>query len=224
MGDFSYKLIRSHRRSIALVVARDATLTVRAPLRMPLRFVEMFLEERRDWVGRTIARVQEEHAHVSERRYEDGERFRFLGEEYPLRIVESAMKPLFFERGEFRMFQHSRHRARTLFAEWYRKEAKRIIEDRVSFFSNQHGLRFGKISIKDMRSRWGSCGPDGSLNFNLRLVMAPLSAIDYVVAHELAHLTHRDHSPLFWNAVAMMHPNYRQDRRFLAKNGHILEF
>lgn len=221
---FPYKLIRSRRRSVALVVARDATLVVRAPLRMPLYFIEAFLEERRDWVDRTVARVREENIHVLKRRYLDGEYFRFLGVEYPLRMVESASRPLLFESGEFLLFQHSRHRARSLFAAWYRREARRILEERTALISNQHGLRPERISIKDMRSRWGSCGPDGSLNFNMRLVMAPLSVIDYVVAHELAHLLHRNHSRVFWDMVAMMHPNYQQDRRFLSKNGNLLEF
>lgn len=223
-NSLSYKLIRSRRRSVALVVARDATLVVRAPLRMPIRFIESFLEERRDWVDRTVARVRKESVHVSKRQYVDGELFRFLGVEYPLRIVGSASRPLLFESGEFRLFQHSRHRARALFAAWYRREAKLIFEERTALLSNQHGLRPGRIAIKDMRSRWGSCGLDGSLNFNMRLVMAPISVVDYVVAHELAHLLHRDHSRVFWNMVAMIHPNYRQDRRFLSKDGYLLEF
>lgn len=224
MDDFSYKLIRSRRRSVALVVARDATLVVRAPLRMPLHFIESFLEERRNWVDQTVARVRKENAQISERQYADGEHFRFLGVEYPLRIVESASRPLLFESEEFHLFQHSRHRARALFAIWYRREAKRILEERTALLSNRHRLRPGRISIKDMRSRWGSCGSNGSLNFNMRLVMAPISVIDYVVAHELAHLLHRNHSRVFWDMVAMMHPNYRQDRRFLSKDGYLLEF
>lgn len=224
MNALPYKLVRSRRRSVALVVSKDATLTVRAPLRTPVHFIESFLEERRSWIERAVTRVREEYAPVLERHYVDGEHFLFLGQEYPLCIVESASKPLVFENGEFQLFRHSCYRARALFAEWYRHQAHRVIGERTMVFAEQHVLQFGRISIKDMRSRWGSCGPDGSLNFSLRLVLAPLSVIDYVVAHELAHLTHRNHSRAFWDTVAKMHPNYRQDRRYLARSGHQLEF
>ena len=81
------------------------------------------------------------------------------------------------------------------------------------------GRDIREVRVGDYRSRWGSCAPDGTLAFSWRLVMAPDWVLDYVVAHEVAHLAHMDHSPAFWAVVARLVPDYPRHRRWLAANG-----
>jgi predicted metal-dependent hydrolase len=222
MPPFPYKLVRSRRRSVALTVARDATVTVRVPLRTPIDFIESFLKEKCEWIEKTLAKVRE-RARERERRYEDGEIFWYLGERYPLRVSERARLSVVFSGGEFVMAKRFHPRAKEVFSRWYTREAKRILSDRVRFLARENKLAYGAIKVNAARTRWGSCSGKGNLNFSFRLAMAPLSVIDYVVAHELAHLVHRDHSRNFWRKVASMLPEFETERRWLKKNGHLLE-
>lgn len=222
MSSLSYKLVRSRRRSVALTVARDATLTVRAPLRTPIGFIESFLEEKLEWIRKTLTKVQEQ-TRERERRYEDGETFWYLGERYPLRVSEEATSPLTFSKGEFVMARSFHSRAKDVFSWWYKRVAKKILLERVRFFARENNLSYKTIKVNSARTRWGSCSGKGNLNFSFRLVMAPLSVIDYVVVHELAHLAHKNHSKTFWRAVSVMLPTFETERRWLKKNGHVLE-
>lgn len=222
MRPFPYRLVRTRRKSVALSVARDATLTVRAPLRTPIDFIESFIEEKLPWVERVMERMRAEPS-VIVHRYEEGERFRYLGREYALRIVEQATRPLIFLNDEFALARSSRYRARSVFLEWYKREAKKILSERVRFFARENDLHYQSVKINAARTRWGSCSGKGSLNFSFRLVMAPVSVIDYVVVHELAHIKHKNHSRAFWKSVAAMFPCFEKERRWLKKNGHMLE-
>ena len=222
MSPLAYTLVRSRRRSIALSVARDATRTVRAPLRTPVSFIEAFIEEKLPWVERVMERLRGQSQGVTHR-YETGERFWFLGRECSLRVSEEASRSLVFSNGEFLLSKHAHYRARSVFLEWYKREAKKILLERVSFFARENDLEYQSVKINAARTRWGSCSGKGSLNFSFRLVMAPLSVIDYVVVHELSHIEHKNHSRTFWKAVAVMFPGFETERRWLKKNGHLLE-
>jgi predicted metal-dependent hydrolase len=81
------------------------------------------------------------------------------------------------------------------------------------------GVSYGRIEVRDQRTRWGSCSPRGTLSFNWRLALAPLEVLDYVVVHELCHLREANHSPRFWRLVAERRPDWREQRAWLRENG-----
>ena len=103
---------------------------------------------------------------------------------------------------------------------------KRLARDQLAAAVDRHSGRLGKpagrITLRDTRSRWGSCSSDGNLMFSWRLIMAPPRVLDYVAAHEVAHLKHMDHSPAFWSAVEDLFPNHRPERDWLRRNGATL--
>lgn len=99
-----------------------------------------------------------------------------------------------------------------------RETARLRIEERLVYWSARMGLTYGRVSIRDQRTRWGSCSSKGNLNFNWRLVFAPQSVLDYVVIHELAHLREMNHSRRFWAKVAEFSPQHREHRRWLFDN------
>ncbi len=105
---------------------------------------------------------------------------------------------------------------------WYRAEARRLSGDLAATHAATLGVSFGRLAIKDTRSRWGSCSSKGNLNFSWRLVLAPPEVHDYVVAHEVAHLREMNHSPRFWAHVETLCPLYREHRRWLRLNGATL--
>lgn len=105
----------------------------------------------------------------------------------------------------------------------YRDAAKEYIPKRVAYYHQFTGGHYEKITIRDQKTRWGSCSGTGNLSFNFRLMLAPPRVLDYVVVHELCHLTHMNHSRDFWNMVERILPDYKEQRKWLKENGHTLQ-
>lgn len=96
-----------------------------------------------------------------------------------------------------------------------RRKARALVTHRVEYYADLMGISYGRIAMRNQKTRWGSCSVDGNLNFNCRLLFLPLPLVDYVVVHELAHRRHMDHSPQFWREVEQYLPDYRERREQL---------
>ena len=96
-----------------------------------------------------------------------------------------------------------------------KRQIRRLIEQRVFYYSGLMGISYGRIFMRNQKTRWGSCSSDGNLNFNCRLLYVPLELLDYVVVHELAHRRHMNHSAEFWSEVERYMPDYRERREKL---------
>ncbi|MEK6537548.1 MAG: SprT family zinc-dependent metalloprotease [Nitrospirota bacterium] len=215
-----YKLIRSKRRTLALTICADATLVVRAPAHTPLDTIEQFIGKNTDWIKRTLVRL-ERRPQVKQKEFVSGEEFLFLGKSYPLEVQNDTCQPLHLRDG-FILNAKERSRGRELFTGWYKKEAKKIIPARVEGWARRFGLAYKSVNITCANRRWGSCAPNDRLNFSWRLVMAPMPVIDYVVVHELAHITHKNHSRRFWSGVKAMCPDYKDAKTWLRANEGML--
>jgi predicted metal-dependent hydrolase len=214
------EIIRSRRKTIAIIVQRDGKVLVRAPLRAPERLIRQFVESKAGWIDEKKAEMTRQ-APVTARQFKTGESFLWLGRAYPLSIAEQQRAALTFD-GAFSLSQKALPRARLAFEAWYKARALEILTERVDLLAARHGLRYKKIRISSARTRWGSCSSTGTLSFTWRLVMAPLEVVDYVAAHELAHLKVRNHSKTFWAAVAALMPEYKRHAAWLKTNGKFL--
>ena len=214
------KLVRSKRRTIALIVERDGSLTVRAPKRVAIVDIQSFILEKQEWIVRTQERLKS-LVEAPEKEYKDGDTFLLLGKEYGLTLVKPQRPALKFENG-FTLGDTAQSRGEHFFTQWYKEQAHKIIAERVRVFSAQYGFSPKQVKISSARTRWGSCSPDGTLNFTWRLVMAPLDVVDYVVVHELAHLRVKDHSSRFWREVEKVMPEYKERRKWLRVHGEKL--
>jgi predicted metal-dependent hydrolase len=211
------RLIRSKRRTIALIVERDGSVTVRAPLKVSAKAIEEFVVKHADWVEKKQVEVTN-IAPEKTKQYQAGERFLFLGQEYPLEIVKGATKKLVLE-DTFKFSESEQKNAEVLFRNWYRRQAAKIIGERVASFAKQYQIDIEPIRITSAKTRWGSCSSKNKLSFSWRLVMTPLDIIDYVVIHELAHIVHHNHSKRFWNLVGKWMPDYKERRKRLRAYG-----
>lgn len=214
------KLVRSKRKTLALIVETDGSLTVRAPLRMKEVDIWHFIETKADWIKRKQAQVKKDVPTTHQ--YVDGERFWYLGKEVPLRIVPDIRPALVMDK-VFKLKNSALSQAESLFTKWYKKQARRVITERVEYFTQKHRFDVQKIRISSARTRWGSCSTKGTLSFTWRLVMAPLDVIDYVIVHELCHLKELNHSKTFWGKVESIMPDYKRRRSWLKKEGRKLQ-
>lgn len=152
--------------------------------------------------------------------YTEGELFPYLGQEYRLEIRRylSYKKPgVKLEENKLVVLTATAEEAvvEAALKRWYVEQAGRIIKERVHYYQQMIQEPIESIRIKDVRSRWGSCSSKRNLNFNWRLVMAPLEVLDYVVVHELCHLKEMNHSKAFWNLVEGILPEYKRLRDWL---------
>ena len=100
--------------------------------------------------------------------------------------------------------------------------AKPIIEKKVRFFADEMGVKYGKITIRNQKTRYGSCTAKGNLNFNCLIMLMPEEIIDYVIVHELCHIKEMNHSHRCWKEVESILPDYKERRKWLKQNGNIL--
>ena len=206
----TYHLLRSRRRTIALIIEADGSLTVRAPLRAARAQIDALVAEKAAWIAEKQTLAQK--SYTPPKAYRSGERFLFLGQEYPLEIVDKQSTALALQEGVFRLARRAVPQAGQVFERWYRGQARKLLEQRVAGYARQHGLHYTALRISGARQRWGSCSSKGSLNFSWRLALLPQELIDYVILHELAHLKVKNHSAQFWAYLAALLPDYK-DRR-----------
>ncbi|HBZ00116.1 MAG TPA: M48 family peptidase, partial [candidate division Zixibacteria bacterium] len=208
------KLIRSKRKTIGLQIAPDATLVVRAPKSAKIADIETVVFRHIDWIRRKKEYVLKNRNEIPVRQFIDGEEFPYLGRSFKLSISDSHWHSLVFDDG-FYLSQKYQPQARQLFIKWYKLQARGVISQRVQLLATKANLHYGRIKITSANRRWGSCSAKGNLNFSWRLILAPLEAVDYVVAHELAHLEVKNHSRRFWDKVRELYPDYERWRRWL---------
>jgi len=217
-----YNIIRSRRKTLTLQISSDATLTIRAPLFVSMRHIEKLITEKIHWIQKKQKEAQEKYVKISKKEYRDDETFLYLGKEYPLKIVNKQNTSLVFQEGFF-LKRNAVEKGKKVFTHWYKEKAREKITERVSLYAHKERFRFKSIRISSAHTRWGSCGSHGNLNFNWRLLMAPLSVIDYVVVHELAHLVHKNHSKKFWDYVEILMPGYIKEKQWLKDHGYMLQ-
>lgn len=214
------QIIRSKRKTVALLIKPDGSLIVRAPLRISERSIREFVEKNSRWVHKKQAEALAALP-PSPKQYAPGETFMYLGNAYPLEIVKGQRRPLIL--GEyFQLAQSAEGNARLVFERWYRAQAREIFCERVNFYASQYDFQYKKIGITSARTRWGSCSANGSLNFSWRLILAPMEAVDYVVIHELVHTVVHNHSKQFWAKVQKILPDYKERRKWLRQHGQKL--
>lgn len=210
------KIIRSWRKTLSLHVLPDTTLLVKAPYLMPRYAINSFLEEHETWIRRRLAGMKANGGSTG-RRYEEGELFLFLGKTRTLTIGNNSIIEV---RDDKLLFPHFLlFRIRKELETWYIGQARQIIMQRVEWYAKRMNVDYISISFSDTKSKWGSCTFHNKLQFNWRLILAPMSIVDYLVIHELTHILEKNHSRDFWSIVRRMDPSYKIEDKWLKKHG-----
>jgi predicted metal-dependent hydrolase len=214
------KIVRSHRRTIALIITPEARLIIRAPLHAPAAMIDEVIREKSGWIRKKIAEIKGRPQAVSHA-YDEGEIFWFLGRPYPLHITDDPGAGI--RRADRLCVPRTiRPDIRRGLHHWYMTEAHKEIHSRCMWFSMMTGYSPTSVRITDASQRWGSCNHKGGLNFSWRLIQAPLEIVDYVIVHELVHLRQPDHSRKFWEKVEVLMPDYKRRREWLRENERLL--
>lgn len=182
------------------------------PVKERLAAGERFLLAHRVWLAEKLARLPQRIALAA------GVEVPLLGVPHAIRHVPQARRGVWVEDGALLVSGLPEHVGRRA-GDFLKAEAKRLIVPRAHDMAARLACKPGRITVKDTRSRWGSCSSAGDLAFSWRLVLAPPQVLDYVVAHEVAHLVEMNHSPAFWALVDQLVGDVRPPKRWLKAHG-----
>ncbi len=216
------RLVRSKRKTVALIIRPDGSLEVRAPLRMPKKDILEWVASKSGWIEKhrqQILQAQAEQAKSALRPFQSGDLIYVFGKTYPLRIVKTQTETLQLQKTRLLMSSDLLPDARAALQRFLTNMLNWTLSLRISVFAAQIGKQPTKIRITQARTRWGSCSSKGSIAFNWRLAMAPPEIVDYIIVHELAHLIHPNHSRAFWDEVARILPDYKARKQWLKRYG-----
>ena len=212
-----YHLIRSKRKTLSLQINNNAELIVRAPNRLSVKKIEQFMHEKSDWISKKSRSIRARKTQAPS--YKEGEKFLYLGVEYPLNIDTTQSEELNFDGQRFSLNQGGKE----VFLAWYKSAFKKIALPRLEYYAKNHQLKYQQVRLKNQKTLWGSCSGVNNINLNYLLIGAPIFVIDYVLVHELCHTVHKNHSKSFWKLVETILPNYKASKRWLQDNGYKLK-
>lgn len=221
----AYEFRRARRKSIGFVVSTEG-LVVSAPRWVSLGEVESALQEKARWILDKLREQDERARKLASQRidWRDGTSLPFMGETVivvldprtagaVLHAAEDTLPGVPRLTLHVGLPQHaSAEQIRDAVQSWLQRQARRVFEERCHHFAERLGVRFTRLSLSSAATRWGSASADGGIRLHWRLIHFALPTIDYVVAHELAHLRVMDHSPRFWDVVRSVIPEMERTR------------
>lgn len=217
------------RRIIVRVDLAAGSVLVTSPSRRGMANALKFAHEQREWIAERLEHVPPPVP------FRNGARIPFRGKEHLIRHIgarraealglEGPRGPVWRVRAadtgglpEIRVTGHPTFVQRRV-TDWLRAAARIELNERALAHAEAFDVRPSRITMRDQTSRWGSCSPSRALSFSWRLIMAPGHVLDYVAAHEVAHLRHMNHGPRFWALVADAIPNYEPAKKWLEIHG-----
>jgi hypothetical protein len=214
-SQIEYSVRRSSRsKRVRVWVDPDRGVEVVLPQRAPARAAAEAVRELRPWIDRRLAELERTRAVVAAR---EGI-VPYLGTD--LLLVPEAGRTRVHRRGD--VLRVPETDAAAAIERWYRRAAKAEIAPLLDHAVERLGTRYTALTIRNQRTRWGSCSSSGAMSFNWRLLLAPEPVLDYVIWHEACHLRVMDHSPRFWALVRRHCPGYEAQRRWLRRQGATL--
>ena len=227
VGDLVLKVEpSSNRKTVEIVVERDASLTLKAPPNATVERAKQFVTAKRNWVYRKLADKDALTGPPVTKQFVEGEGFAYLGRNYRLTLTtDPDVTGVRLEAGRFRLPTAQAHQGAALMRRWYTETGGQWLRRRTQPWAARLGEQHIQVEVRDLGYRWGSARPTAGpqrINVHWATLQLPPSLIDYVLVHELAHLRETNHSPAFWSTVARLKPNYEHQRIALATVGNTI--
>lgn len=226
-GDgFTVLVVKSDRRKTTALKIKHGEVSIHIPRRLPLSLARHFVQQKTPWIKQKLE--DKAHQPLPERQFINGESLLYLGQNYTLQLIPAKRNTTTIKTAQTieihgRLNLLSPTAIRAALVTWYKQQAELYLRSQTTFLSLKTGLSPRSITVKTYKARWGSCGIQGDIQYNWKLIFAPPDIIDYVIIHELCHLQQHNHSAAFWQLVNTHHPDFKSARFWLKKNGFSLE-
>jgi len=222
--DFELDIKRSSRRKSIAIIIKNGQVCVRAPSFLPQQQIVEFVERKKHWITKNL---QQPHNIQEKPSYSEGSELPILDSSLLLTIADGQPSKAEQVNDELIIRLSSRVKNKeakieSLINEFYQSSANNYLHSRINQLSMKVGLLPNTVKVKGFKARWGSCDYRGNILLNWRLMRVPAVYIDYVIVHELCHLTHMNHSSQFWQLVEQHYPAARKAKRWFRENGNAL--
>lgn len=224
----AFEIIRRKRKTLEIQIDTQNGFRVIAPNRLSEKAILKILEPRKEWILEKWTEVKNAQALKPQKSYTDGESFALLGVMVKLHLIENKQlkkATARYESGQLIVSspELTREMIRPAVVAFYKAYTKAEAEKRIIKYTSSLGVQYNRLLIKEQKRRWGSCSHLGNLNFNWRCGMMPEQVFEYILAHEVCHLVHLNHSKAYWDLVASVSPQYAEARLWLKKQGATLD-
>lgn len=228
-----YKIRRSdERETLSIAVDPVEGVIVTSPEDVDEDKIRDVVKDRAGWIIEKQEDIKEILEPPLEKEFLSGEKLQYLGRRYRLKLVEkSEGSSVNLKKGKFIITypeglegKKRRRLVRNNLLEWYYEHAEDKLKERVDKYKDQVGVEPNSVKVKHQQKRWGSCTKNKDLLYNWRIIMAPMSIVDYVVVHELCHLKEKNHTDRFWRMLKSIIPDYEDRKEWLRVNGPRLVF
>lgn len=226
-SDLPATIVRSknRKRTVSLGIDPSGKVIITAPTSTPLETIVEITRSKLDWINKHLKEKRQLEEYHFDKEFISGESIQFLGKLYILKIIEGDEDLP----GACSIYNKSirvqvpkglnsvirSELVKELLICWYKQQAAEKIAERTEKYAGKHGFIYNSVLIREQEKRWGSCDHLGNLRFNWKIIMAPISLIDYVVVHELCHLKIKNHSPEFWQLLENIMFDYEKRKATL---------
>jgi len=225
-----YVLKRSSRRSIGFMVD-DSGLYVTAPRRCTLADIDNAIRAKQHWILSKLAERRQRRAARLEKPpivWDDGARLPYLGGEVTLRLYQAPRNRTEFDPAAMELSMGlvpgaSEALLKERVMNWYKAQAEGLFQQRLDLYAARLGVQYAGFALSSADTRWGSCTAQRTIRLNWKLMHFSLPLVDYVVAHELAHILEMNHSPRFWAHVGRIYPQYEEAKQLLRRRAAELQ-
>ena len=222
-GELNIKLVRSKRKTVSIFVERDGSVSARIPEDISDDDLNEVIKSKEYQIYKNIAEWEQTNASKITRDYVSGQSFLYLGRNYRLKYVDDDFKGVKLRNGYFIISRKHQHKSKELFISFYKDKLFEKLNPIIKKYQDQLGVKAAEIKVMELQNRWASCTNLGKLNFHWKCAMAPIDTLNYIVAHELVHLIHPNHTAAFWNDLDKISPNYDKHVQWLKLNGAGME-
>lgn len=222
-----YELIKSNRKSIEIRLKSNGQVIIKGPKHMLKDQCEKILEQKWDWILENLQKFNERQSQENHRQYKDKEVFNILGEKVTIKLLRQSLNTSKLKKlsGEW-IFSipedWDKEKIIEVLISHFKTSLKQYLETRIRYYEPMFSKKVKSLTIRNQSTKWGSCSSKQGLNFNYRLIFAPLEIIDYLVVHEMSHLEHMNHSKSYWKKVCSVMSDYEKKDQWLKNNGHKL--
>ncbi len=204
-------------KNVRLTVDRDLRVKLVAPLKYPEAGISAFVNAKSGWILKQLEYFRKR----SENQIKlNPDEILFLGEPHRFQRILNLGGKCLINNHDKTISSGRNLLIKSEQDKWYINEAKKLLNERLSFFAAKYGFKYNRVFIRAQKTRWGSCSGKGNISLNWRLIKTPPEIVDYIVVHELAHTTNFNHTKEYWAKVASIYPDYKQAEKWL-KSFHL---
>lgn len=214
-----YTVVKQNRKTATIVISDNLEVLVKVPRYVTKKQIEAIVTKHEDWILQTLENKKQL---IQTKDWYYTKRIMYLGEYWPVELItqpSARQKVDFTQKGFIIVSDGSESESRQLMEQFYRKRAKEQLTKLAYRYAKLVGVQFQKITIRNQKTRWGSCSSKGNLSFNLKILCAPQEMMEYVVLHEVMHLKHFNHSKEFWKAIEVLMPDYKKRKNYFKQLG-----